>query len=218
MIATLHGNGGCAEQNFLWWHSTSEPRNYALVALQYAEEDVADEDPKEEHLFDGAATIYANLEAILDDLQVYCPLDDTTVVLHGFSRGSALSYQLALMDRGDDGLQAFSTFVCDSGGPGPAGCAGTVPEYLQDAPPDVYSGAHFWLYCGELDYDGQRCEDMAWMMEIILAHDGTVDDFYKNPMGGHGIFITGEPGDTGPALTALFDYIDTIEPAPSGFR
>jgi len=94
-------------------------------------------------LFDDAQVIYANLTTAYEQLQTHCPIADAAVALHGFSRGSALNYQLALMDRGASGRQAFSSFVCDSGGPGPIGSAGIMPGYLEGAPPDAYAGAHF---------------------------------------------------------------------------
>jgi hypothetical protein len=51
---------------------------------------------------------------------------------------------------------------------------------------------------------------MERMKQFVPAHGGAVDDFHKNPAGGHGIFITGNPRNPGQSLTALFDYIDAI--------
>ena len=212
VVFTIHGNGGCAEVNYRWWHDVAEEHDFAVVALQYAEEDVADIDPRNDFLFDEAQVVYANLATAYEQLQANCPIADTPVALHGFSRGSALNYQLALMNRGANGRQAFSSFVCDSGGPGPIGSASIVPGYLEGAPPDAYAGAHFWLYCGEQDYNGQRCEDMDWMRGLILDYSGTVDAFYRDPTGGHGIFITGSAETPTAAQQALFDYLDALSP------
>jgi len=213
LVMTLHGNGGCAEPLFRWWTELSGERNYAIVALQYAEEDPSTEDL----IFDDSSQIYENLNTALGQLQTHCPVDDVPVILHGFSRGSARTFELAMTDRSDEGTKTFATFISDSG-TGFAETGGEIPPFLEDAPPDAYSGARFWLYCGEQDHEGQTCIDMERMAQIILDLNGTIDDFYTNPTGGHGIFLTGEPGDPGPALTALFDYIDTIEPAAPGFR
>ena len=212
VVFTIHGNGGCAEVNYQWWHDVSEEHDFAVVALQYAEEDMADLNPQNDHLFDEAQVVYANLTTAYEQLQANCPIADVPVALHGFSRGSALNYQLALMDRGQDGQQVFSSFVCDSGGPGPIGSAGVMPGYLEGAPSDAYDGTHFWLYCGEQDYDGQRCADIDWMRGLILDYGGTVDAFYRNPTGGHGMFITGSETPTA-AQQALFDYLDALSPA-----
>ena len=228
MVVTLHGNGGCAEPLFQFWVEMSAQRKYAVAALQYAEED-----SKGRLNFDDSPQIYENLRAMLGELQTHCPIYDIPLVLHGFSRGSARTFEIAIMDRADDGMKAFSAFISDSGTGFPE-TYGRTPQYLQNAAVDAYSGAHFWLYCGGRDHDGQTCDDMKRMRQLLLAHGGTVDDLYINPIGGHGIFITGKPGHPGraskaplyhyqyrrllpgelghpgQALKALFDYIDAI--------
>ncbi|HHH41844.1 MAG TPA: hypothetical protein ENK56_07545, partial [Chloroflexi bacterium] len=217
VIFTIHGNGGCAESNFKWWSEVAEEHNYGVVALQYAEEDVADTDPREDFVFDKADAVYPNLVAAYDELRAHCPIDNVPIVLHGFSRGSAMSYHLALMDRGAEGRHLFSAFIADSGGTGPTGTGDTPPGYLRDAPQDAYHGARFWLYCGMEDEDGVRCDDMEKARQIIQAHGAIVDELYVNPTGGHGIFIRGRDEATTPAIEAMLAYIDAIEysePAP----
>jgi len=208
-VVTLHGSGGCAEKVFHWWTTLSAQRQYAIAALQCAEEDPATGEVR----LDSGFQVYDNLRAMLTQLQAHCPLDDVPVVLHGFSWGSARTLEVALLDRGDEGMHAFSSFICDSG-TGFAESNGEIPPYLRDAAPDALNGARFWLYCGERDHDGQSCRDMEKLQPLLLAHGATVDDLYRNPTGGHGILLTGEPGNPGPALTALFDYIDAIELVP----
>jgi len=39
LVVTLHGSGGCAEKVFHWWTTLSAQRQYAIAALQCAEED-----------------------------------------------------------------------------------------------------------------------------------------------------------------------------------
>ncbi len=217
VIFTLHGNGGCAENNFKWWSEVAEAHDYAVVALQYAEEDVADTDPREDFVFDRADAVYPNLVAAYDELRAHCPLDNVPIVLHGFSRGSAMSYNLALMDRSAKGRRLFAAFIADSGGAGPTGSGDKLPGYLQNAPPDAYDGAHFWLYCGMKDEDGVRCDDMESIHQQLLSYGAIVDEFYVNPQGGHGIFIRGRDEATTPAIDAMLAYIDAIEysePAP----
>jgi hypothetical protein len=210
VIVALHGSGGCAEVNYRWWTELVAERGYAVASLQYAEEDSS----TGELIFDDSAQIYENLRTMLGELQAHCPIRDVPVVLHGFSRGSARTFEIAMLDRADEGMKAFSTFISDSG-TGFAETGGEIPPYLRDAPPDAYSGAHFWLYCGERDHGGQTCRDMERIKPLIIGHGGTVDALYRNPTGGHGIFTTGRPGNPGPALRALFDYIDGIDLAPS---
>jgi predicted esterase len=204
MVVTLHGSGGCAEPLFDNWVKMSGRRKYAVAALQYGEETAAGD-----LNYDDGAQIYKNLRVMLDELQTHCPLRDTPVVLHGFSRGSARTFEIAMMDRAADGGKVFSAFISDSG-TGFAETEGKIPLFLQNAAADAYSGAHFWLYCGGKDHEGRTCEGMERMKPIILDHGGTVDALYKYPPGGHGILPTGRPEKPGEALTALFDYIDAI--------
>jgi len=82
---------------------------------------------------------------------------------------------------------------------------------LQNAPPDAYSGAPYWLYCGGQDHDGQTCDDMRRLGPVIEEHGATVTTYRYEP-GGHGIFSTVRPGGPpSPALNAMFEYIDALE-------
>jgi len=206
LIVTLHGSGGCSERVYQWWVGPAAERHYALVALQYAWQD---ETAEEGYAFDDADQIYENLRTVFGQLQAHCPLDDTAVVYHGFSRGSARSFEIALLDRAADGMGVFSAFISDSG-TGFAETGGEVPTYLQEAAPDAYSGARFWLYCGGQDHDGMTCEGMRRMGPLLEEHGATVTTYRYAP-GGHGIFSTVRPG--GPpslALNAVFEYIDAL--------
>jgi predicted esterase len=205
LVVALHGNGGCAERMFKFWNTMSSQQTYAIVALQYAEEDSSGG-----LHFDDSPRIYEHLRTTLSQLREHCPVADIPVVLHGFSRGSARTFELAVMDRAATGMKAFSAFISDSGTVFPE-YQGNFSPFLQDVEADAYNGAHFWLYCGGNDHRGRTCQGLKKMQRFVLAHGGTVDEFYKYPPGGHGIFITGRPQRPGRALTALFDYIDKLE-------
>ena len=206
LIVTLHGSGGCAERVYQWWSRPAAERNYAVVALQYAR---ADATAEEGYAFDDAEQIYENLRTVFDRLQAHCPLDDTVVVYHGFSRGSARSFEIALLDRAANGMGVFDAFISDSG-TGFAETGGEMPTYLQTAGPDSYSGARFWLYCGGEDHDGMTCEGMKRMGPLLEERGATVDTYRYAP-GGHGIFSTVKPGGPpSPALEAMYEYIDSL--------
>jgi hypothetical protein len=205
LIVTLHGNGGCAEKLFQFWQKPAMRQNYAIAALQYAAEDASGN-----FVFDDSVRIYEHLRVMLDTLNTHFSLEDVPIILHGFSRGSARTFELAMLDRADDGMQAFSAFISDSGTVFPEN-AGQLSALLQQADPDTYRGAHFWLYCGGQDHGGQTCRGMNKIQQFVLAHAGVLDDFYQHPTGGHGIFITNTPQGPGPALTALFEYIDALK-------
>ncbi len=208
LIVSLHGNGGCAEKNFNWWLKPAQEQGFAIAALQYAQQPGASNEPEDLDFMD-AQEVYESIRTILDDLQMYAPLDETLIVYHGFSRGSALSFQMALMDRAPEGLGAFAAFISDSGG-GFAETNGEIPGYIQNAPTDAYLGAHFWLYCGGKDHNGRTCQDMERMEKIIPTLGGVVDELYQFDPGGHGIFITAEKGNKSPPLQALFEYLQRL--------
>ncbi|MBW2305128.1 MAG: hypothetical protein JRF57_15615 [Deltaproteobacteria bacterium] len=204
LIVALHGSGGCAERMFKFWHVMRSRHSFAVAAVQYAEVDAAGN-----LRFDDSARIYELLRATLNQLKSHCPLDGVPVVLYGFSKGSARTFELAAMDRAPEGMKAFSAFISDSGAVF-AEYQGQLSPFLQHLGPSAYRGAHFWLYCGGKDHGGRTCRGMKRMAHFVRAHGGTVDRFYTHPPGGHGIFITGRPQRLGGALTALFDYINQL--------
>ena len=208
LIVTLHGSGGCVERLYQWWNRPAADNGYALVALQYAWQD---ETAEEGYAFADAEQIYADLRAIFAEMPAYCPLNDTAVIYHGFSRGSARSFKVALLDRAADGMQLFSAFLADSG-TDLADNNGQVPDYLENAAADAYSGANFWLYCGGNDHDGQTCEDMKRVGPLLEEHGATVDTYRYAP-GGHGVFSTVRPGgQPSEALNAMLTYINSVKP------
>ncbi len=107
-------------------------------------------------------------------------------------------------------MKRFAAFIADSGTE-LADTGGAVPDYLQTAASDAYSGARFWLYCGGRDHDGMTCEDMRRIGPLLEERGATVTTYRYEP-GGHGIFATVKPGSPpSPALTALFEYIDALQ-------
>jgi len=202
LVISLHGNGGCAERMFHFWHRNRRDHDYAIVALQYAEQDAGGE-----LRFDDDAAIYDHLRLALDDLGGHCPLAGVPVVLHGFSRGSARVFEIAALDRAGDRL--FAAFIADSGTVFPE-YRGRLSPRLARLDADGYEGARFWLYCGGRDHRGRTCRGLGRMARFVEDHGGVVDALYRHPPGGHGIFITGGPRRYSPALGALFRYIDGI--------
>jgi len=190
LIVSLHGSGGCAERMYRWWNRPAARKGYALLVLQYARRDP---DAEEGYAFDDSAQIYANLRTLFAQLATHCPLDGTVVVYHGFSRGSARAFEIAMLDRSEEGMKRFAGFIADSG-TGFAETGGLLPTFLQNASSNAYQGANFWLYCGGADHDGQTCQDMRRMGPLLEALGATVSTYRYAP-GGHGIFATVRPGD-----------------------
>jgi hypothetical protein len=216
VIVSLHGTGGCAEWMLNRWYQTSWPaHSWAVVALQYY-------DPTSDQ-YDGDEVIYRNLRAILDDLHAHCPVGGSDVFYHGFSRGSAQSFPVAIRDRA--GRQAFAAFIADSG------CAGLDYPTLQDAPQDALAGARFWMWCGQndvstVDADRMTCEAMEEdMRPYVEAHGGRVDALIQEAGVAHGMFSgcpqegskdcsTRTAENLGPSLPLLFDYIEAFPELP----
>ncbi len=204
IIFSLHGSGGCAERLSDWWLRASTGRGYAIVALQYAEIGADGE-----AVFDDSETVYANLTTAYETLRTHCPLDDTVAVLHGFSRGSEEIYHQAMLDYGEDGQHLFSAFIADSGA-GFVMSGGREPAFIHDGGPDLFGGAHFWLYCGGFDHEGRTCEGMERMQPLLEQHGAVVDELYTYPQGGHGILPTTQGGRPSRALLDFFEYVDGV--------
>ena len=218
LIVSLHGTGGCAEWMLNHWYQTSSAdHSWALVALQYYD--------RRSKQYDDDAVIYQNLRALWTELQNHCPVAGSRLFYHGFSRGSAQSFPIAVRDRAGD--QLFAAFIADSG------CAGLDYPTLRDAPADALAGARFWLWCGEndvstVDPDRMTCEVMEQdMRPFIESHGGQVDALVREAGSGHGMFDgCTQEGDSncsprtaaelGPSLPALFEYIESFSAQSPG--
>ncbi|MFQ6102429.1 MAG: MBL fold metallo-hydrolase [Anaerolineae bacterium] len=216
VIVSLHGTGGCAEWMLNHWYQTSSPaHSWALVALQFYDPQVQEYDDDE--------VIYQNLEAGLNDLQAHCPIAGSDVFYHGFSRGAAQSFPVAIRDQAGDRL--FAAFIADSG------CSGLDYPTLRDAPADALAGARFWMWCGQndvstVDPGRMTCDVMEEDMRPYLeSHGGQVDALIREEGAGHGMFSgcvdendshctprTAE--NLGPSLPLLFEYIEAFPELP----
>lgn len=206
LVVTLHGNGGCAERMFTFWHRTAALHGYAIIAVQYAQED-----ENGRLSYDDSPALYALLEKTVNLLRRHCPLQGVTIILHGFSRGAARVYELAAMDRAPGGMRAFSAFIADSGAVF-AEYRGRLSPYLERLGLDAYDGARFWLYCGGRDHEGRTCRGIEKISWFIRRHGAVVDAVYRHPPGGHGIFLTGGVHRRSKPLEALFSYINRLSP------
>jgi len=191
LIFTLHGSGMHAEQVFSLWLGDTGWCSYALVALQYYDPSIADEE--EAHC--NATEIYAYMQTIFGEIEKHCPTDDTLYFFHGLSRGSWLTLPLADLDMA--GHQYFSSFIADSGAP-------IDREFALTS----LAEAHYWLYCSEQDMvsgDKNKCDEMENMVAMIEDYQGVVDKFYQDPLGGHGMFQNSVT-----AVEKLIHYIETF--------
>jgi hypothetical protein len=212
VVVSLHGTGGCAEWMLNHWYQTAYPAHpWALVALQYYH--------RESGHYDDDEVIYRNLQLAWDDLRAHCPVEGSQVFYHGFSRGSAQSFPVAVRDRAAS--QIFSSFIADSGS------AGLTHPTLRDAPAGALDGARLWMWCGEndvstVDANRMTCQAMEEdMRPYVEGHGGQVDALVQETGVAHGMFNgCPEEGSTdcstrtaqnlGPSLPLLFDYIESF--------
>ncbi len=187
LVVAIHGTGGCAEWMVNWWYqATNGIKDYAVVALQYYGGSGDDYDPDD--------VIYANIQAAMEQVRAHCPLETTHVFYHGFSRGSAQAFPIAVRDRGGDKL--FSAFIADSG------TSSLDYDTLASASDNALTGSRFWMWCGQHNcssvtpYSSTMCERMEEdMVPYVEGHGGTVDALVKDPSGCHGIFNKCTIGD-----------------------
>ncbi len=230
LVVSLHGTGGCAEWMMNWWYQTAgeSGRGYAIAALQYY--------TRSSETYDDDEVIYQNLQDMIARIRSHCPLETVDIVYHGFSRGSAQSFPIAVRDRAAD--QIFAAFIADSG------TSSLSYDTLETAADDALTGARFWMWCGAFDCSTVEpttttCDRMeTTMAPYVTGHGGTVDAIVSDPDGCHGIFNECSHGtlqcpdldcedDGGPScncydcnnrtadnlgdsLPLLFDYIDAL--------
>jgi len=105
-IVSLHGTQGFATDDLALWHPQLKGRDVGLVCVQWWLGSG-----------DGPAAYYTpvQLHREIDLLLKQLGVQTNTVMLHGFSRGSANSYAVAALDAGR-GRRYFSLAVASSGG------------------------------------------------------------------------------------------------------
>ncbi len=217
VVFTLHGPAGCAEDVFEDWYTMTQqmsvPRDYAIVSLQYWDP----ERPFQLDAYDDDQSVYANLVSITTEIAEHCPVAELPKFLYGFSRGSTLTFSIAVDDRAAEGLHLFSAFVADSGawsaeGPLPD----TLQEVVQNDRYNAFDDARFWLYCGQNDMtetgvdNATMCEVMDNARDFVVSYGGNIDRFFVAEQGAHGMFSDRTPQTPGKALEELFNYIDSF--------
>jgi hypothetical protein len=177
LIVTLHGSRSWAFDEFFLWHRFAAERGFGIVALQWWR-------GRDSEDYYAPAEMYPLLERTLTDLQVI----PGEALLHGFSRGAANCYAVAVIDR-RRGRKFFSTIFADSGG------------YAGDYPPNVaidrgqygaapLTGSHWIMYGGGRDTKPDRdgIPAMRRSGEWVTKQGGEVVLLIADPHGDHGVF------------------------------
>ena len=112
-----------------------------------------------------------------------------TVLLHGYSRGSANSYAVTALDT-SSGNRYINMTLSNSGG-----ATSNYPPNQQIAAGTYgilpFSGIQWVMYCGELDPDPtiNGCPAMTAAKSWVTQYGATVKLLIDDPSGGHGGFM-----------------------------
>lgn len=193
IIVTIHGHGSWAFDEFFLWHSYAAGRGYGILALQWwfgGGEETGDYYLPEE--------MYSIMENILRANQV----QPQTVLLHGFSRGSANTYGLAALDRAS-GNNFFLLTISNSGG---ATRNFPINQSIDNGEfgAQPFANTHWVMVCGMNDPNPDRdgCPAMRATRDWVAQYGGTVDLLIEDPNGDHGAFHR-NPDNVNAALDAF---------------
>lgn len=191
VLISIHGTGGNPYIAMRDELDDAEIYDHAVVALSWF---------SEERGFFKAEDLYRNILQALEFVRAETGNDLSKVAYVGFSRGAAVSYEVAYLDAKGENL--IDLFISHSGG---------VPTDLRveaknpDSKPDpffsaltagtlgegIYRGEKFFLYSG--DKDEQWGPKMSLQMEnaknLIEANGGEVLEWVREPEGGHMGFL-----------------------------
>jgi hypothetical protein len=179
IIATIHGHGSWAFDEFFLWHKAAQKRGYGILAVQWW---LGKGERYQDYLT--PQEIYRTIDQVMTREHV----KPGTVLFHGFSRGSANSYAVAALDR-TAGRHYFALIVANAGKPGldfppnrkiERGLFGPMP--LQ--------GTHWVTFAGGRDPHPERSgiQGMREAAEWIRKYGGVVDLAIEDPDAGHGGF------------------------------
>ncbi len=190
MVVSMHGHDGYAFEDFNVWHKFLQERGYGLLAIQWwlgKGEAISDYLlPKE---------IYG----VIDEVFRKSHLKPGTALLHGFSRGSANIYAVAVLDRSSKN-NYFALFIANAG------------KASLDYPPTreieqgvfgdkPFTGSHWVTFAGGKDSNPDRSGllGMRETAEWLRNQGGSVDLAIEDPDAGHGGFHQ-NPKNTNAAL------------------
>ncbi len=179
LIVSTHGSGSWAFDEFYLWYEAALARRHGILALQW--------------YFPGAPSpadyyspseVYDALEPVLRRQGIR----PGYALQHGFSRGGANGYYVALLDRTDGG-RYFGFCIANAGG------ASVDYPYYQQVVGGTYgalpfAGTRWATYCGGTDPNPDRdgCPAMRRTAEYLRRYGGSVELTIEDPARGHGGF------------------------------
>jgi hypothetical protein len=176
-IVSLHGTKGFATDDLAIWYPHLKNQTLGLISVQWW---IGADDTTKSYY--APLQVYREIDLALQKLGV----KTGTVMLHGFSRGSANSYALAALDAGR-GKHYFSLCVANSGGVGldyPPTRA-ILEGTFGDRP---LSGTRWITVAGAMDQNPDRdgIPGMKRAAVWLKGQGATVLESIEDPAEGHG--------------------------------
>lgn len=189
IIVSVHGTGGNPYIAIRDEFETAKQYDYLAIAVSWFSPDRG---------FYKGKDLYRNILQALQFIQQKTGSDLSKVAYIGFSRGSAVSYEVAYLDAHGENL--IDLFISHSGGiPSDYRVEGKNPNAGEDdffkllgenqLGPDVFKGKKFFLYSGDKDQawggNNGMSKQMGYAKELIESHKGQVLEWVRDPNGGH---------------------------------
>jgi hypothetical protein len=181
VIVGLHGHGSYATDDLAMWQPYALARGYAVLALQWwfgGGEATND--------YYSPAEMYPIIAGILAEKGV----QPGTVLLQGYSRGSANSYAMTALDAAS-GNRFFGMTLSISGGAA-AGYPPNMQVVAGDFGKQPFNGVQWVMYCGEKDPDPtiNGCPAMTASKNWVTQYGATFKLLIDDPNGDHSGFMT----------------------------
>ncbi|MDD5255063.1 MAG: hypothetical protein PHR11_03310, partial [Candidatus Omnitrophica bacterium] len=187
VMVLLHGTGGTAYDEIADEIEMAAMYGYALMGVQWLD--------KKTGTYDSALKINRMIDKGLRFLQKEYGSRIRNVALCGFSRGSAISYEVAYLDKNSH--RYFNLVIAHSGG---IPFDNVVARGESNQPDKFFSeltsgqlgqgclsGIAFYLYAGEQDeqWGSRMAEYMQYTAEVITKNGGKVVRLIIDPDGRH---------------------------------
>lgn len=183
----LHGSNGTAYDEIKDELHAAQSHDYFLIALQWHD--------RKSNRYLTADQIHLLIGRSLHFVRARYGVDPRKVALCGFSRGAAVSFEVAWLDAQDQ--RNFRLVICHSGGiprevRAPLRDESASPSFFArinqgELGSDSYRGCHFFLYSG--DRDEQWGREMSYQMEhatkVVPQAGGVIVKWIRDPRGGH---------------------------------
>ena len=187
ILVLLHGTGGSAYDGMKDELALAEAYDLMLVGIQWHDERT--------DVYDTGDKIYHRIDEVLRYLEKSDGVRPDKVALSGFSRGSAMSYEVTWLDLQSN--RYFDLTISHSGGVHSDGVIAPLEsskpgvflsKWLNgELGPTAFAGSHFFLYAGMKDeqWGTQMADYIARARDLLKGSGGDVVECIIDPNGTH---------------------------------